>query len=208
MTSKAKTKSTNLAAAFLEFQRNVRPAELDKMNDHYRRSGGGAYASLSSMKRAANPALHACGLAYWFESVHEDSNVRVDMTLEHAATGERRETVGAWFPVQRGKGNPAHAVKSVVTYAKRATFQDALGLDAGPGEDDDGNNAGTGESAPMKTPARAVTFKTQVNERRLAVGWTVDQVVELAQSFGVEKVDLIAKDKQVDFLAKINESTP
>ena len=211
MTTKAKTKTKpaapeTLAAAFLEFQRRVKPAELDKMNDHYRRSGGGAYASLSSMKRAAKPALHACGLSYWFKSTHDDACVRVDMTIEHAASGEKRETIGASFPVQRGKGNPAHAVKSVITYAKRATFADALGLDTGPGDDDDGNEGGSGGPVEKQSkPVEPVSFAAQVNERRTACGWTVEQVVELIKAYGVEKADEVPVERRASLLSRIIE---
>ena len=54
--------------AFLRFQQACPTAPLDAVNSHYDRSGGGGYATLTSLLQTAAPQLNAAGLAFSFRS--------------------------------------------------------------------------------------------------------------------------------------------
>lgn len=102
-------------------------------------SGGGysySYATLPTILDAINPVLGELGLAVSWESKHDASGVAVSCLVSHRL-GHREASGFVFMPYARdgGRMNPAQAVGSALTYARRYSLLAILGL--APEDDDD-----------------------------------------------------------------------
>jgi len=138
-----------LATALAKAQAAIQPAVKDRQNPAFRSN----YADLASVWDACRVALASNGLSV---SQHpgrlEDGTVTVTTALMHAS-GQHIISVAAAMP----KDGSAQAAGSVVTYLRRYALAAAVGV--APGDDDDGQAAGTPtpmprpQAAPQQAPA-------------------------------------------------------
>ena len=137
------TELDQLATALAKAQAQIQPAVKDRTNPAFRST----YADLASVWDACRVALASNGLSV---SQHpgrlEDGTVTVTTALMHAS-GQHIISVAAAMP----KDGSAQAAGSVVTYLRRYALAAAVGV--APGDDDDGNAAGTPAPAPQRQAA-------------------------------------------------------
>lgn len=94
------------------------------------------YIPLPKIQEVVDPVLSKFGLSYkWRQTVQENGNIRITCVLSHV-DGHNEES---WLESDRdtsGSKNNLQSLGSTVTYLKRYTLENALGLSSD--EDDDG----------------------------------------------------------------------
>lgn len=149
----------NLAAALSKAQSEIKVAEMDGFNPHYKSK----FATLKSVVAATRPALTKHGLSV----IHLPStDSQGKPTLETVMTHESGEWMSEVTPLILSKQDMQGFVASV-TYAKRMALSAVTGAVAD--EDDDGN-ASVGKGAESKGKAT----KEKVNAPNPFLGEDVD----------------------------------
>lgn len=136
-------------AAFIRAQAKFKPISFDKENPHFKSK----YASLQSVINATRPALNAEGIALLSRTIVRGDSIFVETLLAHDGLVFIRAEWMAGKTTQ-----PAQALGSALTYARRYTTQAILGVAA---EDDDDGNAAT--PTPKGAGAGGVTMTPGVN---------------------------------------------
>lgn len=136
---------TKLAPAFVAAQAQIRPAQKNRKNPHFKSD----YADLASVWESAKEALSANGLGVIQMPVSCDSESTGMTTLLIHSSGEYLgETL--YVPLLQ---KTAQAVGSADTYMRRYALAALLGIVAD--DDDDGNEA---TSAPPAKPSSKMNF--------------------------------------------------
>ena len=131
-------KITNLAAAMLKVQKQLRPA----LKDNYNNFTQSRYATLNSVMEACSEALINAGIwvtQYPVPVEGDGSNLGLVTKLVHAESGEWQESL---IVMPLAKADP-QAYGSALTYARRYGLSSMIGLVT---EDDDANAACKGNS--------------------------------------------------------------
>ena len=133
-----------IAPAFIKAKRAFMPAMKDKTNPAFRSK----YADLGACLEAVDDALLEQGIALYQETFMDDTGVTVETVFLHES-GEMIR--GGKLHVPASKMDP-QGFGSALTYARRYSLQAACGIAP---EDDDGNAASKGGSAPQKATPKA-----------------------------------------------------
>jgi len=150
--AEAKTKNTydNIASALVAFQADIPVPTKDSSADTGKFSYD--YASLDKLTPLIFGKLTDVGIAYSAApTVREDGVFVLRAQLLHAASGE---FISGDYPLGN-PNNPAQAIGSAITYARRYALLSLTGV-APTGEDDDGARA---QVAQASAPATAATPK-------------------------------------------------
>lgn len=123
-----------LSSALVEFKKNP-PRIIKNMAVSFKATNY-KHASIDSVLRQIDPALHPYGLSYTWKIDAQPDLVTVIGVLRHKL-GASEESKFASKPDTSGGKNAIQAQGSAVTYGKRYTVLASLGL-AEQGEDDDG----------------------------------------------------------------------
>ena len=134
-------KSGELYKAFAAAQAEFSNPIKNRKNPAFRSD----YADLQSCLDACKPALNRHGLAITQPTTAGENCVAVETVILHES-GETLSSGVLSVPYSVAKGNPAQALGSALTYAKRYSLCSFLGLAAD--DDDDGNAAGVVQQAP------------------------------------------------------------
>lgn len=120
---------SEMIAALVEVQKELKHAELDAENPHFQSK----YASLKSIIDAVKPALNEHGFAFIQRSNPTEGGVQVETILFHSS-GDHISGGVVFVPADKQN---AHGFGSSLTYAKRYSLALTCGIGADP--DDDGN---------------------------------------------------------------------
>lgn len=160
--------------AFARFQGECPPIKQDQVVDYVGKSSGirtnYTFASLAEIARTVNPILGRCGLSYkWESSVTPEGVMVVTCIVSHTAGHSERAAFG--LPAKGGtdKMSEAQQFASSLTYAKRQSLVQALGLTTT--EDDvDGQDLGEqdNEVASAEQVATIEALLTETNSNRAA----------------------------------------
>lgn len=96
------------------------------------------YAPLPKIQKAIDPVLTKFGLSYRFEQSGENGKIKITCILSHS-NGHSKSTHLEAGSDTSGSKNAIQAIGSTISYLKRYTLENALGLSAD--EDDDGQTA-------------------------------------------------------------------
>ena len=140
MQTTAETK--NLAAALAKAQAAMRPAEMDRVNPHFKNK----YATLASIFDACRGPLAANGIAILQGVEAEGASVKVTTTLLHASG----EAISSTLTMTATQNNP-QGIGSAITYGRRYGLSALVGIVAD--EDDDANGASEKPKAQARQPA-------------------------------------------------------
>lgn len=147
--AKTKTKFDNIAQALVAFQSDIPVPTKDSSADTGKYSYD--YASLDKLTPLIFERLTAVGIAYTAApDVREDGIFGLRAKLVH----ESGDEIGGFYPLG-SPNNPAQAIGSAITYARRYALLSLTGV-APTGEDDDGARAHAAQaSAPASAPSTA-----------------------------------------------------
>lgn len=159
----SKTKTTGIAAALVAFQSDIPKIAKDGTADTGKYKYD--YATLDKLVEVLFPKLTAVGLAYTtVPDVREDGVFGLRAKLLH----ESGEEISGFYPLGN-PNNPAQAIGSAISYARRYALLSLTGV-APAGEDDDGAAAQTAQAAnpvastPAKAPSNASTLREEMGE--------------------------------------------
>lgn len=113
--------------------------------------GGYRYTDLDNLINTIKEAEGNAGLSHeWQDGRNERGEIVVTCILSHVGGHEKRTTM-AWPMDPSGGKNDIQAMKSTVSYLRRATLESVLGVSQG-GDDDDGSGAPGQEAKGLDTP--------------------------------------------------------
>lgn len=153
------TKPTGIAAALVAFQSDIPKITKDGTADTGKYKYD--YATLDKLVDELFPKLTAVGLAYTaVPDVREDGVFGLRAKLLH----ESGEEIGGFYPLGN-PNNPAQAIGSSISYARRYALLSLTGV-APAGEDDDGAAGSAAQAAaPVAAPpAKAATSASVLRE--------------------------------------------
>lgn len=138
--------------AMSEFQRRCPAIKKDATAKIVSQRGGSysySYATLPTILEIVEPLLGELGLSLSWRQKHEGQAVSASCVVSHKL-GHQEESGFITMPYTNdgGRMNPAQAVGSALTYARRYSLLAILGL--APEDDDDARSAGNGESADWR----------------------------------------------------------
>ncbi len=162
-----------------------------------------SYAPLDEIVHIAKPFLSQCGLSYSFNSLNKgDGESVLVMTVSHI-DGYKKDFEYTYATLQASdqKLNTSQQRKSALSYAKRALFENALGL-VTAGEDDDAARA----SDSMVTKAQSKELdelieSTKSNKDRLLKFLNVSDLA-LITSVEADKAIKLMRQKRIAALQK------
>lgn len=102
------------------------------------------FAPLSEIEKAVDPILADLGLSYDFKQLQENNQIKITCVLSHKL-GHSEETSLSAPADTSGNKNAIQSIGSTVSYLKRYTLANILGLSSG--EDDDGHSGITNKEA-------------------------------------------------------------
>lgn len=117
-----------LFEALAKAQKNFKPAELDRVNPHFKSK----YASLASVQEVYRDALSDNGLCIIQNVIFKDNSYYLQSILAHSSG----QSIQNEFKLLVTGGN-MQSLGSAITYAKRYSISALIGIVAD--EDDDGN---------------------------------------------------------------------
>jgi len=126
-------------AALAKAQSELKTAEFDSQNPHFRSK----YASLKSVMDSILPALNKYGICVIQPASFDGENVQVMTRLGHGS-----QWISSTMSCPVGNRKTAQAIGSVITYLRRYSIQSMTGSTAGV-VDDDGNEA---SADPQREP--------------------------------------------------------
>lgn len=209
-------------SALVKAQAQMRAAELDKTNPHYKSK----YASLASVWDAIRKPLTDAGLAITQTFSHSDGVLLMVTRLVHTS-GESIESV---YPINPSRAD-AQGMGSAITYARRYAISAMVGLTAD--DDDDGNTVSNVERyervskevkkpvetiEPVKPAAAAKAQPKEADKRKEIVSrikavidsgkWTKDQVSDYCfQSFSTKDSAKLSQDQLILLASVLENST-
>jgi len=140
-----------LAAALAKAQGQMKPAEFDRTNPHFKNK----YATLPAVMAAVRGPLSANGIAIIQGLEAEGAKVRVTMTLAHAS-GEWMSSTLEMVAAQ----NNVQGLMSTVSYGRRYLLSSMCGVVADDASDDDGEEGSRHdyhqEQRPPQRPVEVV----------------------------------------------------
>lgn len=132
-----------LYSALSKAQSQMRPAELDKVNSHFKSK----YASLAAVWDAIREPLTKNGLAITQTFVAGER-----LTMLTRLTHTSGQSLESFYPIEPVRNDP-HGIGSAISYARRYAISAIVGLTAD--EDDDGNAASPNPAAKKPEPKAA-----------------------------------------------------
>jgi len=131
--------------ALSRFQEIVPPVKKNSKVSYEHSDGKGStnyeYSTLGAIKRAIAAPARACGFSHGWETMYEGNEVVVETTLSHIGGHSIKERLKAPYDTS-GKKATIQAMKSTISYLRRAGLESVYGLvTEGDGEDDDGHSA-------------------------------------------------------------------
>lgn len=127
--------------AFAEFQKEKPKLVKSGKASFETRTGGITeykYQELTTIQDAVDPILSKNGLSYSFKREDTEKEIKITCILRHTAGYSEENSLVAPAD-QSGSKNAIQAIGSTVTYLKRYTLENALGLSSH--KDDDGHAA-------------------------------------------------------------------
>ena len=185
---------TELAGALAKAQAEMRHAEFDKMNPHFKSK----YASLSSIWDAVREPLTKNGLSVvqTFCPDHADGEIKLVTILMH----QSGQSIQSTMRMPLTKKDP-QGMGSAASYARRYALAAMVG--ATSDDDDDGNAASRGNGsangngrkpAPAQAPQPAPLTEEQQRNQVAAEIW------KISQGKGMTKEDMLGY--MSDFLSR------
>jgi hypothetical protein len=158
----------NIAAALVKFQSELPKATKDSSADTGKYSYD--YASLDKLTEIIFPKLSENGLAYTAApDLDENGQFGLRARLIHTSG----EEIGGFYPLGN-PNNPAQAIGSAITYARRYALLALTGV-APADEDDDGASANEAQAkANVAAPASAAKPKDTPESLRAEMGQLID----------------------------------
>lgn len=120
-------------------------SELPIIPKRGRGHNGITYARIEDIMQGVMPILAKHGLSLRHKCDNENGTIKVTAILSHVDGYSENDTIAASADGS-GSKNAIQAIKSTITYLKRATAENILGL-ASHGEDDDAFAAGASDEA-------------------------------------------------------------
>lgn len=150
------------------------------------------YADFAAIARAIDPVISKHGLSYRFRTVQGDK-ISVTCVLSHEAGHYEENTLTAMADTS-GNKNAIQAIGSTLTYLQRYSLVQALGIAAS--EDDDGRQAGTGETITDE----------QVDEISKLLIDTKSNLTLFLKKINLESLTEIRADKFADAMKLIRDT--
>lgn len=159
----ASKKPATLAAALVAFQSALPKVAKDASANTGKYSYD--YATLDKLSEVIFPLLTSVGLSYVTVPDFNEIGFGLRTTLLH----ESGEKIEGFYPLGN-PNNPAQAIGSAISYARRYALLSLTGV-APAGEDDDGASASTAQAAnPVAAaPAKKVSSASEVREEMSAL---------------------------------------
>lgn len=166
--TKAKTtKYDNIESALVAFQSDIPVPTKDSSADTGKYSYD--YASLDKLTPLIFEKLTAVGIAYvTAPDVREDGVFGLRARLVHESGSE----IGGFYPLGN-PNNPAQAIGSAITYARRYALLALTGV-APTGEDDDGAAASTAQASAPAAATKAPARQNSVGALREELGALIE----------------------------------
>jgi len=147
--------------AMARFQDMVPPVKKNGRVDYEHSDGKGRttyeYSTLGGIKRAIAKPASECGFSHRWETRYEGSDVIERTILNHIGGHSEFDEFRAPYD-KSGNKAPIQAMKSTISYLRRAGLESVYGLvTEGDGEDDDGRAA---YQAPQVTKLRTIKANT------------------------------------------------
>lgn len=180
-TAKA-VKYPTIGAALVAFQSDIPRPVKDSSADTGKYSYD--YASLDKLTPLIFEKLSAVGIAYTAApDVREDGIFGLRAKLIH----ESGEEIGGFYPLGN-PNNPAQAIGSAITYARRYALLSLTGV-APSGEDDDGASANTAQAASVTTAAaKGAAPTTSAGELKEELGALIESSDGLVEGADVNNI--------------------
>lgn len=105
------------------------------------------FLPLAKMQEQIDPILSECGLSYRWEQSEVDGKIEITCVLSHELGHSKTTSLKASHD-NSGNKNSIQAIGSTVSYLKRYTLENALGLSAD--DDDDGQSIDVGNAKLLK----------------------------------------------------------
>lgn len=145
---------TNLAAALVKFNSEVKIIEKDAQNPHFKNQ----YATLDNIIDGVRPILAKFGLSVMQFPAGDGEQFSLTSILLHES--------GEWIEspplIMRPVKNDPQGIGSCATYARRYSISALLSLNTG--EDDDGNEASQPQHKPPISAKQVGLIKVKVKE--------------------------------------------
>lgn len=146
----ARIEAKEYADAMARFQAECPPISKTSEAKVTTKSGGQyvyRYAELDEIARTVAPHLHKHGLSYsWDSEVSEDcKRIRVTCTVAHANGHRATATFQAPTGSLSGAMSPQQEVASALTFGRRQSLIQALGLTTSDRDNDGAGSAGNGQ---------------------------------------------------------------
>ena len=120
--------------AFMQFQKE-KPTVLKSKDVYYKDKKSYSFAPLAKIQKQVDPILSKYGLSYSWEQIQAGDVIKIIFVLKHELGHERRTELESKPDISGGK-NTIQAIGSGVSYLKRYTLMNGLGVTAD--DDDDG----------------------------------------------------------------------
>jgi len=150
----AKNAERSFYDAMNQFQSKKPKLVKGKKVDFPSKQGGGNikynYNPLPKIQEAIDPVLASCGLSYsWDQTEEQGGRIKITCVVSHV-DGHSKSTFLSGAPDTSGTKNSLQSIGSTITYLKRYTLENALGLSSD--EDDDGKKGGKKEEVKLPSP--------------------------------------------------------
>lgn len=155
------------------------------------------FAKLEAIQAAARPILQSHGFSYRFKQQDKEGAITLRCTLSHMSGGSDFDEMTLPYDVG-GQKNAVQARGSTVSYGKRYTLCNVLGIQLG-GEDNDGQTDRSGETL---TPEQV----KQVREQLKKLGQNDDTILTWAgqRGFGATELENVPAEVFDKMIGQLN----
>lgn len=176
------------AAALAEFQRQVPPIRKTSTAEVVSRTKGTrfsyAYAELDEIARTIQPLLHKLGLSYSWDSAFTEGTIICTCIVRHSNGHSAAAKFGC--PTDSDAGmTPAQKYAAALTYARRQSLIQALGLTTCDPDSDAARSPRPVDDGPKVTASQAADLDSLLDE---VTGRNPDRRGAFLRYMGVEKL--------------------